>query len=151
MIFRLRKNLQVKKLSNSRATYGLRLPRGIPRFSCQDLPRRLNFFQAATHYVRSAGLPERGNAVPAMSGFAQLLEVQIPNVVPGLLAGVQGASKTLFWKALIIEQKIEHGHSQNSLVVVNRLHHIAYEHDLAETVGYFAKRGLFLMGLFFIW
>ena len=81
---------------------------------------------------------------PLYRGFVRLLEVRIPNAVPGLLESVQSASKTLFWQAFLIEQKIEHGHSQNPLVVVSWLHHIAHEHDLAETVGYFAKWGLFL-------
>lgn len=87
---------------------------------------------------------------PLYRGFVRLLEARIPNAVPGLLESVQSASKKLFWQAFLVEQKIEHGHSQNPLVVVSRLHHIAHEHDLAETVGYFAKWGLFLACLLLI-
>ena len=87
---------------------------------------------------------------PPCRGFVRLLESHIPNAVLGLLAGVQSASETLFWQAYLVEQKIEHGHSQNPLVVVSRLHHIAHEHDLAETVGYYAKWGLFLACLLLI-
>ena len=87
---------------------------------------------------------------PPYRGFVRLLEVRIPNAVPRLLESVRSASKKLFWQAFLIEQKIEYGHSQNPLVVVSRLHHIAHEHNLAETVGYFAKRGLFLASLLLI-
>ena len=81
---------------------------------------------------------------PLYRGFVRLLEARILNAVRGLLESVQSAFKKLFWQAFLVEQKIEHGHSQNPLVVVSRLHHIAHEHDFAETVGYFAKWGLFL-------
>ena len=43
LIFHLKKKPQVRESSNSRAPRRPRLPRGIPRFSCQDLPPRLNF------------------------------------------------------------------------------------------------------------
>lgn len=49
LLFRLRKNTQVRASLNSRATDGPRLLRGIPRFSCQDLPWGLYYFRLARH------------------------------------------------------------------------------------------------------
>lgn len=43
LFFHLKKKPQVRESSNSKAPRRPRLPRGIPRFSCQDLPRMLNF------------------------------------------------------------------------------------------------------------
>ena len=44
LLFRLRKNTQVRASLNSRVTDGPRLPRGIPRFLCRDLPLELCLF-----------------------------------------------------------------------------------------------------------
>ena len=49
LLFGRRKNPQVKASLNSRATDGPRLPRGVPRFSCQDLPWGLYYFRLARH------------------------------------------------------------------------------------------------------
>ena len=43
LIFGRGKKPHVRASPNLRVPRGLCLPRGIPRFSCQDLPRRLNF------------------------------------------------------------------------------------------------------------
>ena len=74
LIFRPRKNPQVKESPNSRAPRGPRLLRGIPRFSCQDLPRRLYFFGLARHCTRSTGSPEGASFAATMSSGAQLLQ-----------------------------------------------------------------------------
>lgn len=49
LIFHLKKNSQFRASLNSRATDGPRLPRGVPRFSCQDLPWGLYYFRLARH------------------------------------------------------------------------------------------------------
>ena len=49
LLFGRGKNPQVSVSPNSRATDGPRLPRGIPRYSCQDLPWGLYYFRLARH------------------------------------------------------------------------------------------------------
>ena len=49
LIIRPRKKPRVRESPNSRAPRCPRLPRGIPRFSCQDLPWGLYYFRLARH------------------------------------------------------------------------------------------------------
>ena len=49
LLFGRGKNPQVSVSPNSRTIHDLRLPRGIPRFSCQDLPWGLYYFRLARH------------------------------------------------------------------------------------------------------
>ena len=49
LLFGCGKNSQVSESPNSRATHDSWLPRGIPRFSCQDLPWGPNYFRLARH------------------------------------------------------------------------------------------------------
>lgn len=49
LLFGRRKNPQVRASLNSRATHDSRLPRGIPRFPCQDSPWGLYYFRLASH------------------------------------------------------------------------------------------------------
>lgn len=49
LLFGRGKNPQVSVSPNSRAIHDLRLPRGIPRYSCQDLPWGLYYFRLARH------------------------------------------------------------------------------------------------------
>lgn len=49
LLFGRGKNSQVSASPNSRATHDSWLPRGIPRFSCQDLPWGLYYFRLARH------------------------------------------------------------------------------------------------------
>ena len=66
------KNPQVREPLASRAPRDPTFPRGIPRFSCQDLPRRLYFFGLARHYVCSTGSPEGASLATTMSSDARL-------------------------------------------------------------------------------
>ena len=72
LIFGCRKKPQVSVSLNLRARRGPLLPSGTPRFSCQDLPRRLNFFASVCHYTRSKGSPEGTSLAATMSSGAQL-------------------------------------------------------------------------------
>lgn len=49
LLFGRGKNSQVSASPNSRTTHDSWLPRGIPRFSCQDLPWGLYYFRLARH------------------------------------------------------------------------------------------------------
>ena len=55
LIIHLKKKPQVKESPNSRVPRRHRLPRGIPRFSCQDLPRGLYFFVSALRALSFRG------------------------------------------------------------------------------------------------
>lgn len=73
LLFGRRKNPQVRASLNSRATHGPRLPRGTPRFSCQDLPWGLYFFGPLSTAFAQQACPRALNAAPAISGVRPIV------------------------------------------------------------------------------
>ena len=69
LLFGRGKNSQVSASPNSRATHDSWLPRGIPRFSCQDLPWGLYYFgPLSTAFAQQAGLSKSVECCPRYIG-----------------------------------------------------------------------------------
>lgn len=64
LLFGRGKNPQVSVSPNSRAIHDLRLPRGIPRYSCQDLPWGCTISDSPAIPIRKSNLPFRAFALP---------------------------------------------------------------------------------------
>lgn len=64
LLFGRGKNSQVSASPNSRATHDSWLPRGIPRFSCQDLPWGCTISGSHAIPIRKSSLPFRAFAFP---------------------------------------------------------------------------------------